>query len=282
VLTSIEARAGVTSAAWRPATATLAAGPVVWKIRAMALDRVIAESRPTPFENPLMRTGRAIRAALLAALVRPPRSRPSRRRPARRGSSRPREPPPRAATRRRFAKLVASDRTTAYEAAERLFDEGTPEALALAESIAARYAASFHDASLSDRVALFRSFGPSQLDRRRRALALKKESIAALGEGRAAESLAGFEGALADFRELGDLREVGDASPTSARCSPCPARPTRRCRGFRRPRRCRGRAGDVSQLAAVLINRAYVLDRFSARSGGKSGALLEEALSIAR
>jgi len=50
VLTSIEARAGVTSAAWPAGTATLAAGPVVWKIRAMALDRVIAESRPTPFE----------------------------------------------------------------------------------------------------------------------------------------------------------------------------------------------------------------------------------------
>ncbi|MBI3450248.1 MAG: zf-HC2 domain-containing protein [Acidobacteria bacterium] len=49
-LGTIEARAGATSAAWPAGTATPPAGTLIWRIRAMALDRVIAESRPTAFE----------------------------------------------------------------------------------------------------------------------------------------------------------------------------------------------------------------------------------------
>ena len=49
-IATIEARAGADAAGWPDDRPRPPAGTLVWKIRAMALDRIIAESRPTSFE----------------------------------------------------------------------------------------------------------------------------------------------------------------------------------------------------------------------------------------
>ena len=50
VVVSIETRADQRSARWPPDHPLPSRGPLIWKVRAFALDRVIAETRPIPFE----------------------------------------------------------------------------------------------------------------------------------------------------------------------------------------------------------------------------------------
>lgn len=49
IAATLETRAGVTEAAW-PAAAPKTPGVYIWSVRALALDRTLAESRPIPFE----------------------------------------------------------------------------------------------------------------------------------------------------------------------------------------------------------------------------------------
>ncbi|MBI3450247.1 MAG: CHAT domain-containing protein [Acidobacteria bacterium] len=179
-----------------------------------------------------------------------------------------------------IAKLVAADRATAYEAADRLLEEGTSDSLALAETIASRYAASYDDAALADRVALFRSFTAAQVERRRLAVARKKEAITALGEGRTADSLAGFESSLVDFRELGDLREEGRCLSNLGAVLAVTGKADEALARLEEAAATSRRAGDRGQLAAIFLNRAYVVgDLGDVRS---ERSLLTEAIVISR
>lgn len=178
---------------------------------------------------------------------------------------------------RALTRLVETDRVNAYEAVDRLLNDGD---LPLAAALAAAYERAFGDRGPAERIETFSAWGPEERARRAEAIRLKGASKQAFAEGRFVEAKEGYEKALETFRKIGDLREQGRCLSNLGAVADLQGQGSLALELLNEAREIASRAGDRDLIPAIEINRAYALDESGDVEGARSA--LESAIRNAR